>query len=460
MLRQRCTEALCESTPPFRPLPSEIELQSLWFNGQFGRDFTTKDGLPIQIIQFGEWNRGQGPDFLRAVVHIGGKPHYGPLEIDTRPSDWVRHRHASNPSFDETILHIVFEDEMTTTFTQTSNNRHVPRLLISQEQIQSVLDQPLYTDQTVHLVRCSTPLNNLSSAQIEQFMLQAAQHRLQRKYAIHQRTSVVHGQDQTLWLHIAEALGYRHNQLNMVLLAQRIPIQTLTQQKENILPLLFGTAGYLHPDIHKKAQHDGKQWLRNLWDHWWQIRQNFELSHERTIPWSRAAIRPANHPQRRLAALACIAQRWTEFKKANQDPQHCLDFLTDLKDDFWNFHYTLTSQPSSKPLRLIGKDRAQDFLMNHVYPPLLSSTEHSSIERHSDKAHWNQYKALPAQSSSDKVAKAAQRLFGSHPDKAKFTKRAWQHQALLQIYTDFCLADTTDCNGCSFPEQLPTWICS
>ncbi len=73
MLRQRCTEALSESTPPFRPLPSEIELQSLWFNGQFGRDFTTKDGLPIQIIQFGEWNRGQGPDFLRAVAHIGGK---------------------------------------------------------------------------------------------------------------------------------------------------------------------------------------------------------------------------------------------------------------------------------------------------------------------------------------------------------------------------------------------------
>ena len=52
-------------------LPAELELQALWFSGAFGRDFTTKEGQPVKVVQFGEWNRGAGPDFHHALVAIG-----------------------------------------------------------------------------------------------------------------------------------------------------------------------------------------------------------------------------------------------------------------------------------------------------------------------------------------------------------------------------------------------------
>lgn len=451
ILQQLSPTTLCEDAPETLPLPSEIELQSLWFNGQFGRTFTTTDGQSVNIIQLGDWNRGQGPDFLRAVVDINGQRHHGPLEIDTRPSDWVQHQHSTNPAFDSTILHVVFQSETTQTFTRTSNHRCVPRVILSEAQVQTALQRSLYATHTTHLGRCSTPLRHLSVPQIEQFMHQAVTHRLQLKYAIFQRTADIHGEEQALWLSIAQTLGYRPNKLNMTVLAQRLPIRALSQQGENIVPFMFGTAGYLHPDIHEEAQHDAKQWLRNLWDSWWQIRQHFELTPARSIPWSRKAIRPVNHPQRRLAALACIVQNWAEFRRLTEHPEQCLEFLTNLKESFWNHHYTLTSKRSATPLRLIGRDRAQDFLINHLYPRLLCGNSASS-------ATWSEYKHYPAPSNNDNVTRAARRLFGQHPQRAQFLKKAWHHQALLQIYQDFCLADTSECDDCPFPEQLPEWI--
>jgi hypothetical protein len=49
-------------------LPPELELQALWFSGAFGRDFRTTTGKRIRIVQFGEWNRGAGPDFHLAAI--------------------------------------------------------------------------------------------------------------------------------------------------------------------------------------------------------------------------------------------------------------------------------------------------------------------------------------------------------------------------------------------------------
>jgi len=67
---------------------------------------------------------------------------------------------------------------------------------------------------------------------------------------------------------------------------------------------------------------------------------------------------------------------------------------------------------------------------------------------------WNQYQALPSSAINEKVKRAHFRLFGERKEAKQFLKRAWQHQALIQIYQDFCLQDTSDCKQCPFPEQL------
>ena len=99
-------------------------------------------------------------------------------------------------------------------------------------------------------------------------------------------------------------------------------------------------------------------------------------------------------------------------------------------------------------LALMGADRLTDFQINHLMPAYLVD---------GDRGAWEYYEKLQAPAISEKVDKASIRLFGDIERRKKYLRQAWQHQALLQIYQDFCLQDISDCAECPFPEQLAQW---
>src|SRR5206468_353518 len=105
----------------FLPLriPNEIELQARWFAGEFGRQFVSSTGEAIEIVQFGTWNRESGPDFKDAVVRIGeAAPMQGSIEIELMDRSWESHGHASNPAFEDTVLHVFVEKSEREFFTR------------------------------------------------------------------------------------------------------------------------------------------------------------------------------------------------------------------------------------------------------------------------------------------------------------------------------------------------------
>ena len=70
---------------------------------------------------------------------------------------------------------------------------------------------------------------------------------------------------------------------------------------------------------------------------------------------------------------------------------------------------------------------------------------------------FRSYQKLRNSAPNDKVKRCALRLFGSLKAAQPWTRRVCHHQALLQIYQDFCLEDFSDCADCPFPEQLLQW---
>ncbi len=435
-------------TPESLPLPSELELQSIWFNGQLGRDFITTCGKQVHIRQFGFWNRSAGPDFLHASVSINDDELSGPLEIDTQSSDWESHGHDINPSFDDTILHVIFREPKGTHFTRTSNHKEVLKVVIPESVIQTALQAPIYSSAPAHLGRCYQPLAHTSLLRINQLLEQAAKHRCQVKARRLNSIKESHGADQALWIALAETLGYRPNKIQMTVLAQRLPIKELRKQsKLNLSAIIFGTARFLHPDIHTKAPPESQLWLESLWQEWWKVRSDYDLTEDRAIAWTLHGNRPINHPQRRLATLSAIATHWTTFKKLSTNATALTEWITTLTDSHWNHHYTLTSKASEKKLALIGKDRIHEFIINHLLPLQIN-------EKLTSATAWQAYQKIPPPAINEKVKRAHFRLFGDRKDAKQFLKKAWQHQALIQIYSDFCLADTSDCADCPFPEQL------
>jgi hypothetical protein len=350
-----------------------------------------------------------------------------------------------NPAFNETILHVVFEPSLTQHFTRTENHREVLKVVVPFAIIQATLQAPLSASAPLHIGRCHKPLAHSSVDKINALLEQAAKHRCQVKSKRLLAIRESHGKDQALWVALAETLGYRPNRLPMTLLAQRLPIHQLKSYGERIPSIIFGTAGLLHPDIHQKAPEDSQQWLEKLWETWWQDRAKYQLESGRVIQWVLHGNRPINHPQRRLATLAVIAQHWPTFRKLSTQPKALTEWLSSLRDPFWSSHYTLVSKTSAKKLSLIGKDRISDLIINHLLPLKIAD---------GDKAAWSAYQSFPAPSINEKVRRAHYRLFGNREDAQVYLKKSWHHQALLQIYQDFCLADTSDCDDCPFPEQL------
>lgn len=275
----------------------------------------------------------------------------------------------------------------------------------------------------------------------------AAEHRLKRKAAALARLSEIHGADEALFQALAATLGYKSNKLPFTLLAQRLPLKLLRSAKDDADALLFGVAGFLPT---RELAPESRDYLRGVWSKWWAQRAEFERL---TIPaglWKLGGQRPVNHPQRRLAALAQIVRHWTKIRALRQrcDPAGITDFFATLSDEFWDFHYTLTSKASPKRMALVGETRVTEMLANVFFP--LAYAE--------DSSRWIGFKSLPAALSNRRVEIATLRLFG--PDSARaaeLLRSAAMQQGLLQIYEDFCQHDASDCALCRFPEQLAKW---
>jgi hypothetical protein len=432
-------------------LPGELELQALWFSGAFGRDFRSTSGKQVRIVQFGEWNRGAGPDFIQAAVEIDGELRAGTLELDPDSSSWEAHGHAVNPSFNDVVLHVVFKPDTRRTFIRTSENREVAQVVISDMLLSDALNRPQRQVAIAHPGRCVQPLKHLSVSAVESLLDEAAQHRAAIKAARWMRTADAHGRDAALFQSTAETLGYHLNSLSMRLLAQRAPLSILKTEGEAAEAVLFGTAGFLAPYLHELAPPETRDYLRGLWDDWWKSRARFELTSDRLIPWRTSGQRPANHPHRRVGALSALVNDWPQYRKLALarpfEPKPLIDFLGALNHPFWAKHHTLTSSESTQKIALFGRNHALELIANHLAP--LAMLE--------DGMTYHSYRKLRNSSPNDKVKRCALRLFGSMKAAQPWTRRVCHHQGLLQVYQDFCLEDVSNCLDCPFPEQLLQW---
>ncbi|MEM9478380.1 MAG: DUF2851 family protein [Verrucomicrobiota bacterium] len=430
------------------PIPDELELQCRWFADDFGRKFQGTDGEEIEIVQFGEWNRSAGPDFSHIAVRINGETKTGDLELDTEARDWDHHGHAENPAYGNVQLHVfVASSGRGRYFTRDHAHRAIPQLRIDP----ATIDPRRWGkgEAISRIGRCSVPLAEMDTKDIESLLAAAAQYRLKRKAARFQRIADAHGKDEALFQLTAEAFGYRHNRLPSTILAQQLPLKLLRKEKEAQEALLFGVAGFLDRPTYDDASPEARPYLRKLWETWWKKREEF--GGRGGGSWKFSGARPANHPHRRLGALSVLVSRWREYARLvfdqPLDKSPINEFFASLEHGYWSTHYTLRSKSLPKAMRLIGETRVAEILGNILYP----------LAVHRDEGMWEQYKKLRAHLANEKTERAMIRLFGKRTDAKKLVRRVYQQQGLLQVYDDFCLVDESDCADCPFPEQLAKW---
>ncbi len=445
--RYATTRATAFREEPLLTVPrelTELELQAHWFAGDFGREFTTTAGERVSVVQFGVWNREAGPDFAETAISLNGAaPVRGAIEFDPDVRDWERHGHSTNPAYESVVLHVFTRAGGGEFFTRTAQHRNVPQVLLDPAILLG--DTPLALPEA-KLGRCAGPLREMPEEKAREVVLAAAQFRVRRKAAALARLAEIHDADEALFQALAAALGYKSNKLPFTLLAQRLPLKLLRKAEADAL--LFGVSGFLPGDL---AGFDTptRSYLRGLWERWWPRRAEFERLSIAPQLWRLGGQRPMNHPQRRLAALAQIVRHWPKIRALRDqcEPEAIHEFFAKLTDDYWDFHYTVTSKQTAKPMALVGESRVTEMLANVFFPLAIAQ----------DETRWIGLKNLRASQTNQRVEVAALRLFGDEPRGREFLKSVALQQGLLQIYEDFCVRDASDCARCLFPRQIAQW---
>jgi hypothetical protein len=419
---------------------TELEWQAIWYSGAFGTSFRAVSGSVVEIIQFGFWNREPGPDFVHASLRVDGDQLLeGDIELDMHVADWDRHGHSQNPAFDRVVLHLFLHKSGASHFTRTTQNREVMQI-----HLQGEIDLLHIHPPIAHPGRCCAPLRQIPGRTIDSLIETAARVRMQRKADQLRRVAIVHGLDEALFQAFAVAFGYKLNKIPFLVLAQRAKLQVLREQGPAAESLLFGISGFLEEHkIHRAAVIDRDYW-RYLWEHWWQIRSQFAHLILRQNLWRFGMTRPSNHPHRRLGALAELVRRWKEVRLLSPRLEEVAEWISGLSHPFWDHHFTLTSRRTVRPFHLLGQTRINEILANVVHPMLVTTNQDD----------WESYKRIRAELSNRRLTIVCKRLFGETDRARGHIRFLYQQQGLLQIFEDFCLADTTNCADCRFPEMI------
>lgn len=413
------------------------------------------------ILHPGFLNQESGPDFRNAVVQVGNNtPQNGDIEVDSIPAEWLQHKHQGNPAYKNVILHVVW---------RSPNSKPSPAGLPLLE-LAPVLDSPLETladwlqqpsPAIPHFVKgkCSAPLRDLRPHQVEALLHEAALFRLHARAEQLKARAREEGWTQAFWEGTFRALGYKHNPWPMLRLAElRQRWESPDASRTRLRARLLGLSGLLPSDVNERHTASSK-YVRQLWDCWWRERDEYADCALPPKTWRFAGIRPANHPQRRLALAAHWIslgklpdhlRTWCEVScKDSQLPDSLLKLLKPNPDPFWSRHYTLRSNPTPNTIPLLGLDRVTDLAANVILPWLWARADQGRRSKLCREVE-RRYFAWPGGPDNAVLKLARQRLFGK--PKAALPARMSMQQGLLQIVGDYCAHSNSLCERCRFPE--------
>ncbi len=296
---------------------TELTLAQIW-NAQWLRDqLQTAGGKPLRVVYRGVWTHGIGPDFSGAYLDIDGHLVEGAIELHLRSSSWLAHAHHLDPNYDTVILHAVLDDDLGRPV-HRRDGRSVPTLVLRSFLPGPVEDFPadprLRPLGAIGFDHCA-PLVAASQPKALQRVWEAAgDARLASKVAAVDGRLARETPAQVLYSLLLDALGYSRNRDGMREIAARLPYDHLEIRLAGRQPgdrwlraagLLLGTGGFL-PLAPREAETAAltagdTSGIEEAW------RLHGAAWHGMTLPanaWNLARTRPANHPLRRLLALA------------------------------------------------------------------------------------------------------------------------------------------------------------
>ena len=470
--------------------PSEHHLHLLWQRQDLLRQpLMTLDQQFITVYRPGRWSRSSGPDFRDVKLRLGDDSiRIGAVEVHVAASDWFRHGHDRDPAYTKVLVHVVWHNDLGTQTVVDASGREIPQLVLSTaltipfSEWQAVLEEErIPTGHGMGLTPCQQSLLEMTPETVGRLLDMAGEERWRQKANRFALRLERRGVEQALYETLMEALGFQGNRMPFWQLARLAPLTHIREALGavestpiQVQAILYGVSGFLQHWQAARQRHQAARdtYVGTLATYWEPVSTLFpEGLDERQ--WRTAGIRPANFPQRRIAAAGywlaslmqqslmdlCLAPiRLLARQASRAQLRRCLGELArrlrvDGDDDFWRHRYGIDGPELNRPVDLLGHGRATTMVVDVLLPAAaaLAQLGTEPIELETVRALYTCHPRLPA---NEVTREMVRQFFGSDRSRAAIVNSACRQQALLQLYRDFCLSELETCQECAFPRLV------
>ncbi|MGZ4090571.1 MAG: DUF2851 family protein [Bacteroidia bacterium] len=385
----------------------------------------TTSGKEIIVLKPGELNKDSGPDFFNAQIKINDIILAGNIEVHVKTGDWLKHGHQSDTTYDNLILHVVYEDNKE--LAQNKNNN------VEVLEIKNLIPEGVLTNygtliESKHSIPCESQLKNVNDLKftswLQRMLIERLEHKVKRIEELFENFSGNYSQ--VFYTIILRNFGFKVNAVPFELLARQLPLNILLKHVDNPLQmeaLLLGTAGLLEDQFSDK-------YILSLQNEFEFLRNKYSITPMRKELFKFSRLRPANFATLRLAQLARLIflrpelfhspQNFNTYKKTEA-------VLSFEMEGYWKHHHMPGGIKTTNGLHL-GKDSISNIIINTFAPFFFFYFKKTGIPHFEDVPL-----ELLEKCSFEKNAKT--KLF---EQKKEVLKSAADSQALINLHDNFC----------------------
>lgn len=427
---------------------SEAFLYFLWQYQYFTKhSLTTTDGDSIQVLHPGFRNHDAGPDFFNARLLIKDVEWGGTVEMHTKTSDWLAHRHQHDRAYDNVILHVVWHDDRATTgrVVERANGTPLPTIELRPLTDTTLIDRYALLSDSPDAIPCAGQFRSVQPLRLTSMLDKAMLQRLERKAAGVQAVFQATGGDweETAYRLLTVNMGFKINAEPMAQLSRALPLKAMLKHRDVLLQaeaMLYGTAGLLDtiddPDEYALALQREYRFLSVKY----QLADKQVTAHA----WKWGRLRPANFPTLRLAQLARLLTKHASLFSlfvGNSDADTLLKSLQVTPSDYWQSHYRF-GKTTEATVPALGENSAQNIVINTVVPLLAAYAHHRGEPGYIDRA-IALLEQLPAEKN---------RLTNGWNALGLGVRTAFDSQASIELYNEFC--SVKKCLSCQIGAGL------
>lgn len=404
------------------------------------QELKTSSGEDLDIISVGLHNKDAGPDFESARIRIGNTLWAGNVEIHILSSDWDRHHHQFDLSYDNVILHVVARHDHELFRT---DGTQIPVLIIGDLIPARIAENYLMLMAGMNWIPCEKQLIHTDRFHLNNWLSRVLIERIEEKS--NQINELLHefkgSWDDAFYITLARNFGFKTNSMPFEMLARSLPQQLLARYKNRALPieaLIFGQAGFLNADL--KA--DYPQRLRNEYLF---LKKKHDLQSIDRYLWKYMRLRPRNFPSLRLAQFAALVFKSNHlFSRILEEPdiKNIIQMFNKLPvNKYWESHYRFGLE-CRKTSASLGIEAIDNILVNTVAVFLFAFGMKTGSNKHMERG-LNILENLKPESNG---------IIRRFNETGVFPESAYYSQALIQLKKSYC--DEKKCLSCGIGIKI------